>query len=65
MPGAAGLTGTEAAARLRQHGPNAVPEARPHSWRVLLGKFWSPVPWMLEATVVLQLALGKADEAVV
>ena len=65
MPGAAGLTGTEAAARLRQHGPNAVPEARPHPWRVLLGKFWSPVPWMLEATVVLQLALGKSDEALV
>ncbi len=65
MPGAAGLTGAEAAARLRQHGPNAVPEARPHPWRVLLGKFWSPVPWMLEATVVLQLALGKTDEAVV
>ena len=65
MTGAAGLTAAEAAARLRQHGPNAVPEPRPHPWRVLLGKFWSPVPWMLEATVVLQIALGKADEAVV
>jgi H+-transporting ATPase len=65
MTGAAGLTAAEAAARLRQHGPNAVPEARPHPWRVLLGKFWSPVPWMLEVTVVLQLALGKADEAAV
>ena len=65
MTDTAGLTGAEAAARLRQYGPNAVPEARPHPWRVLLGKFWSPVPWMLEATVVLQLALGKVDEAVV
>ncbi len=60
-----GLTTEEAAARLRQHGPNAVPEPRPQLWRVLLGKFWSPVPWMLEVTVVLQLALGKVDEAVI
>ncbi len=60
-----GLSAAEARTRLRQYGPNAVPEARPHPWRVLFGKFWSPVPWMLEATVVLQLALGKADEALV
>ena len=63
--GTHGLSGAEAAARLRQYGPNAVPEARPHPWRLLLGKFWSPVPWMLEATIVLQLALGKPDEAIV
>lgn len=58
-----GLTSEEARRRLAQSGPNAVPEARPHPWRVFLGKFWAPVPWMLEATVLLQLALGKWDEA--
>ena len=60
-----GLTGDEARRRLAQFGPNAVAEARPHPWRVFLGKFWAPVPWMLEATVLLQLALGKWDEALV
>ena len=60
-----GLTGAEAGARLRQYGPNSVAEARTHPWRLLLTKFWAPVPWMLEATVALQLALGKADEAIV
>jgi H+-transporting ATPase len=49
-----GLSATEAAGRLRQYGPNAVAEERPHRWRTFLGKFWSPVPWMLEATVLLQ-----------
>src|ERR1700732_1190184 len=26
-------------------------------------KFWAPVPWMLEAAIVLELALGKYVEA--
>ena len=61
----AGLSGAEAAQRLQQFGPNAVPEPRVPAWRALAAKFWAPVPWMLEATVVLQLALGKSDEAIV
>jgi H+-transporting ATPase len=64
-PSTRGLSEAEAGARLRQYGPNAVAEARAHPWRLLLGKFWAPVPWMLEATIALQLALGKADEAAV
>src|SRR5512143_4280429 len=62
---ARGLSGAEAGARLRRYGPNSVPEARTHPWRLLLAKFLAPVPWMLEATVVLQLALGKPVEAIV
>ena len=61
----AGLSTEEAQRRLEQYGPNAVPEPKRHPWRVLAAKFWAPVPWMLEATVILQLALGKWDEAVV
>ncbi|MHB8092194.1 MAG: cation-transporting P-type ATPase [Syntrophales bacterium] len=62
---AAGLSAKEAIRRLAQYGPNEVKEENPHPLRVLLGKFWSPVPWMLESTVILQLALGKKDEAAV
>ena len=61
----AGLTSAEAAERLRQLGPNTVPEQRTPAWRALLLKFWAPVPWMLEVTIILQLALGKWDEALV
>lgn len=60
-----GLTSGEAAARLKQYGPNAVAEERPHPWLALLRKFWAPVPWMLEAAIALQLALGKFDEAAI
>ncbi|MEJ2398180.1 MAG: plasma-membrane proton-efflux P-type ATPase [Gammaproteobacteria bacterium] len=64
-PNAKGLTSAEAAQRLAAEGPNAVSEEQPHPLRVLLQKFWAPVPWMLEATIVLQLALGKAHEAAI
>ncbi|HUW00496.1 MAG TPA: plasma-membrane proton-efflux P-type ATPase [Gallionella sp.] len=58
-----GLTGTEARQRLIKYGPNTVAEDRPHPWLLFLKKFWAPVPWMLEATIALQFALGKASEA--
>ena len=60
-----GLSGAEAKRRLAQFGPNAVTEEDSPTWRRLLVKFWAPVPWMLEAAVILQLALGKYVEAVV
>ena len=34
-------------------------------WRMALAKFWAPVPWMLEAAVVLQLVLHEYVEAAV
>lgn len=61
----AGLTSEEARVRLSQHGPNAVPEERKHPLRALLAKFWAPVPWMLEAAIVLELALGEPVEALI
>ncbi len=60
-----GLSDAEAAARLRQFGPNALPEPATHPLRAFLSKLWAPVPWMLEATVVLELLLGKHPEAIV
>jgi len=62
---ATGLTGEEARRRLREYGPNTSPAEEVPSWRRLLGKFWAPVPWMLEAAIVLQLALGERVEAAV
>jgi H+-transporting ATPase len=60
-----GLT-SEAARRLYDEvGPNSVPEERRHGAAALLAKFMGPVPWMLEAAVVLELATGKVTEAVI
>jgi H+-transporting ATPase len=60
-----GLTSEEARRRLKEFGPNATPETAPAPWRRALGKFWAPVPWMLEAAILLQLALGEYVEAAV
>jgi len=60
-----GLTSEEARRRLQQFGPNAVENEKPHLLRTLIGKFWAPVPWMLEATIVLELVLGRFLEAAV
>ena len=30
-----------------------------------LTKFWAPVPWMLEAAIVLEMVLGKYVEAAI
>ncbi len=64
-PGAGGLTGAEAAARLAQYGPNEIGQERRHRIRELAGKLSGPVPWMLEAAIVLEIAAGKAAEAVI
>ena len=61
----AGLSSEEAGRRLKAFGPNATPETSAASWRLALTKFWAPVPWMLEAAIVLQLALGEYVEAAV
>jgi H+-transporting ATPase len=60
-----GLTSDEARARLAQYGPNDVPDIAIRPWRMALAKFWAPVPWMLEAAVILQLALHEYVEAAV
>jgi H+-transporting ATPase len=63
--GQAGLSSEEARARLAKSGANEVPDTAMAPWRRAIAKFWAPVPWMLEAAVVLQLALHEYAEAAV
>ena len=58
-----GLTSDEARRRLEKSGPNAMPDTALHPLRRALTKFWAPVPWMLEAAIVLEIVLGKYVEA--
>ena len=58
-----GLTSDEARRRLEKFGPNAMPDTALQPLRMALEKFWAPVPWMLEAAIVLELVLGKYVEA--
>ena len=41
------------------------PTRRAHPLRNALTKFWAPVPWLLEASIVLQVVLHKYLEAAV
>ena len=58
-----GLSTAEARARLQEYGPNAIQEERRRPWLVFALKMWGPVPWMLEASIFLELLLGKYIEA--
>ena len=58
-----GLTSVEARQRRVQFGPNLIKEEALPRWRVFFAKFSAPIPWMLEAAIVLQLVLGQYVEA--
>jgi H+-transporting ATPase len=42
-----------------------MPDVSSHPIRNALAKFWAPVPWLLEASIVLQVVLHKYAEAAV
>jgi H+-transporting ATPase len=60
---ALGLTTDEARGLVAKFGPNAMPDTAIRPWRRALAKFWAPVPWMLEAAIILQAALHEYVEA--
>jgi H+-transporting ATPase len=60
-----GLTTAEAEQRLREYGPNQVAAEKPHRLLLFLGKFWAPVPWMLEVTILLEVVLRRPMEALI
>ncbi len=60
-----GLSSEEAKKLLEQYGPNEVVEERPNPVLLFLKKFWGPIAWMLEVTLLLELAFGKVINAVI
>ncbi len=58
-----GLTSDVASTRLQKEGKNAVSDTSAHPFRNALTKFWAPVPWLLEASIILQVVLHKYLEA--
>jgi H+-transporting ATPase len=58
-----GLTSTEAHCLANQFGPNSMPDTSSHPTRMAIEKLWAPIPWMLEAAIVLELVLGQYIEA--
>jgi len=48
-----GLSQAEAQKRLTQYGPNEIEEKRTSPFLKFLTYFWGPIPWMIEAAVIL------------
>jgi H+-transporting ATPase len=64
-PAPSGLTSSQADAQRAKVGLNSMPAAGLHPVRQALAKLWAPVPWMLEAAIVLELVLHKFTEAAI
>jgi H+-transporting ATPase len=48
-----GLSQAEAEKRLTQYGPNEIEEKKTNPYLKFLTYFWGPIPWMIEAAVIL------------
>ncbi|MGD2092821.1 MAG: plasma-membrane proton-efflux P-type ATPase [Candidatus Aminicenantes bacterium] len=59
---AEGLTDAEAKERFKQVGPNEITEKKVNPVLKLLGYFWGPIPWMIEAAAVLSLLIHHLED---
>jgi H+-transporting ATPase len=59
------LTINEAEKQLAAVGPNSTPDSALHPVSLAIAKLWAPVPWMLEAAIVLELVLNKFAESAI
>jgi len=61
-----GLSQTEAQKRLTQYGPNEIEEKKTNLFLKFLTYFWGPIPWMIEAAVILSaVARHRPDFAII
>src|SRR5271167_4580501 len=51
-----GLSAADAKSRLTQYGANTIRAHEESRWHKLLGYFWGPIPWMIEAAALISLA---------
>ena len=60
-----GLTAQEAARRLAEMGPNAIPEEHRSLLAELGSYFWGPIPWMIEVALVLSAILRHWPDVII
>src|SRR5215831_18695190 len=53
-----GLTAAEVQTRLKTYGPNALVEKQKSMLVALVGYFWGPIPWMIEAAALMAFVVG-------
>ncbi len=59
-----GLTTLHARELRARYGANAIPAERRHPLLALAGRLWGPVPWLLEATLVLTLVTARYADSI-
>ena len=57
LPDSEGLTTEEAEALLKEHGKNELTEKSTPSWLIFLKCLWGPMPFMLWAAAIIEMAL--------
>jgi H+-transporting ATPase len=57
--GKGGLSSSEAEKRLEQYGPNEIEEKKVNPLKKFLGYFWGPIPWMIEAAVIMSAVIQR------
>ena len=60
-----GLSQAEAQKRLTQYGPNEIEEKKTNPFLKFLKYFWGPIPWMIEAAVILSGVLRHWPDLVI
>jgi H+-transporting ATPase len=60
-----GLAQVEAQKRLTQYGPNEIEEKKINPFLKFLTYFWGPIPWMIEAAVILSALAGHWPDFVI
>jgi H+-transporting ATPase len=54
-----GLSSSEAEKRLQQYGPNEIQEKKVNPLLKFLRYFWGPIPWMIEAAVIMSAVIQR------
>lgn len=57
-----GLSGEEAKRRLKEVGPNEIPEKKISPLRKFLSYFWGPIPWMIEIAAILSAVVHHWED---
>ena len=60
--GKTGLSSSEVEKRLVQYGPNEISEKKVNPLLKFLGYFWGPIPWMIEAAVLMSAIIGHWED---
>jgi H+-transporting ATPase len=60
-----GLSEAQATERLNQFGANEIPTVSSSIAYRIFKRFWGPIPWILEAALILEVLLGKVVEPLI